>query len=46
MKSAEKSTFYLYSLGQKTEVLRLGNLVLRDYANPTLARHHVNKSAE
>ncbi|KAI8710748.1 hypothetical protein NCS52_01534500 [Fusarium sp. LHS14.1] len=39
MASEERPTFYLYSIGHPPDQLSLGHLVLKDYANPLLARN-------
>ncbi|KAF5227175.1 hypothetical protein FANTH_14838 [Fusarium anthophilum] len=43
MRYREKKTFFLYGIGRDQEQLCLGNLVLRDYANPTTVRNHIHE---
>jgi hypothetical protein len=42
MAPTEKPTFFVYEVGRDPEELCLGNLVLKDYANPKLSRHHTH----
>ncbi|KAN0107966.1 hypothetical protein V8E51_007708 [Hyaloscypha variabilis] len=42
MAPTEKPTFFVYEVGRDPEELCLGNLVLKDYANPTLSRHYTH----
>ncbi|PMD43846.1 hypothetical protein L207DRAFT_266659 [Hyaloscypha variabilis F] len=42
MTPTEKPTFFVYEVGRDPEELCLGNLVLKDYANPTLSRHYTH----
>ncbi|KAJ9655818.1 hypothetical protein H2201_008720 [Coniosporium apollinis] len=40
MSPTEEKSFFLYGIGRKPDVLCLGNLVLKDYANPTAPGRH------
>ncbi|KIW95562.1 uncharacterized protein Z519_04147 [Cladophialophora bantiana CBS 173.52] len=42
MRYREKKTYFVYGTGYPQDKLCLGNLVLRDYANPTRVRHYTH----